>query len=194
MSKGRSLRQEAVRDQLPPNACLTIDELAAALPEYSRRDIVKATLKLISRGLLERVERGCYQLTSAGITSRDAAQALTSGPNEPLTAKTRTRKGSTLRRRIWRVMAVKQKFTIDDLLSVSTRGEEKNARNNVQKYLRCLFKAGYLRELRRAPGEAITSNGFKRYQLIRYTGPQAPVLREDGVFDRNTGEFHERDQ
>ncbi|KZB51096.1 hypothetical protein [Thalassospira xiamenensis] len=194
MSKGRSFRQEVVRDLLPPNACLTIDELASALPEYSRRDIVKATVKLISRGLLERVERGCYQLTPKGIESRDANEALTSGPNEPLTAKTRTKKGSTLRRRVWRVMAVKQKFTIDDLLSVSTRGEEKNARNNVQKYLRCLCKAGYLRELRRTPGEAITSNGFKRYQLIRHTGPLAPVLRQGGVYDSNTGEFHERNQ
>jgi len=194
MSKGRSFIQEAVRDQLPPHACLTIDELDTALPEYPRRKIVMATLKLMSRGLLERVERGCYQLTSKGIANQAAGEALTSGPNAPLTAKTRAKKGTNLRLRIWRAMAVKQKFTIDDLLAVAERGDEKNARNNVQKYLRHLCQAGYLRELRRAPGDAMTSNGFKRYQLVRHTGPRAPALRPNGIYDRNTGEFHERNQ
>jgi hypothetical protein len=194
MSTGRSFLQEAVRDQLPPKACLTIDELANALPDHHRRDIVKATLKLMSRGLLERVERGCYQLTDKGIESRTSSEALTSGPNQPHTAKHRPQKRNNLRQKVWRVMSVKQKFTIDDLLSVAANGEEKNARNNVQKYLRFLSEAGYLRELRRVPGEAITSNGFKRYQLVRHTGPNAPALRHNGVYDRNTGVFHERNQ
>lgn len=194
MSTGRSLIQEAVRDQLPPQACLTIDELDAALTEHSRHNIVKATLKLMSRGLLERVELGCYQLTSKGMESRANGEVLTSGPNAPLTGKARKQKGTNLRLRVWRVMSVKQKFTIDDLLSVTAKGEEKNAHNNVQKYLKHLCQAGYLRELRRAPGEALTSNGFKRYQLIRHTGPQAPVLRKGGIYDRNTGVLHERNQ
>lgn len=194
MNKGRSFLQEAVRDKLPPQSCLTIDELDTALPDHSRKSIVKATLKLMTRGLLERVELGCYQLTDKGIQSRSNGETLTSGPNAPHTAKARKQKGSNLRQRVWRVMPVKQKFTIDDLLGVAANGEEKNARNNVQKYLRFLSEAGYLRELRRVPGEALTSNGFKRYQLIRHTGPKAPVPRKNGVYDRNTGEFHERNQ
>lgn len=194
MNQGRSFLQEAVRDNLPPQACLTIDELDAALPDHSRKSIVKATLKLMTRGLLERVEVGCYQLTDKGIQSRESRETLTSGPNAPHTAKARKQKGSNLRLRVWRVMSVKQKFTIDELLSVAAKGEEKNARNNVQQYLRHLYRAGYLRELRRAPGDALTSNGFKRYQIIRHTGPLAPIPRKNGVFDRNTGELHERDQ
>jgi hypothetical protein len=194
MNSGRSFIQEAVRDQLPPHACLTIDELDAALRNYPRRKIVNATLKLMSRGLIERVERGCYQLTPEGVISRADCEALTSGPNAPHTAKAQKQRGNHLRQRVWRVMPVKIKFTIDDLLSVAAKGEEKNARNNVQKYLRHLCQAGYLRELRRSPGDALTSNGFKRYQIIRHTGPLAPIPRNNGVYDRNTGEFHERNQ
>lgn len=142
MTTGRSFLQEAVRDKLPPQACLTIDELDAALPDHSRKSIVKATLKLITRGLLERVELGCYQLTDKGIQSRARGEILTSGPNAPHTGKARKQKGSNLRMRVWRVMSVKQKFTIDDLLSVTAKGEEKNAHNNIQQYLRHLCRAG----------------------------------------------------
>ncbi|PKR55503.1 hypothetical protein [Thalassospira marina] len=188
---GRATRLEAVRDVLPPQTCLTIDELDAAL-DLPRKEIVKSTQRLMSRGLLERVERGCYQLTAAGIESRAVGEALTSGPTGPDTTKSRKKKAN-LRTRLWRVMCVKQKFIIDELVAIAAKGPEKDARENARKYLRALELAGYLRVLPRQKGEAATSNGFKRFQLIRQTGPRAPEVKRGGqhVFDPNTGAFHD---
>ncbi len=186
---GRGYNQEAVRDAILPDACLTIDQLDVTL-ELPRRDIVKAAGALISRGLIERVERGCFRLTEAGQKSQAEAEVLTSGPNAPLTCK-KTRKKSTLRLRMWRAMAVQKKFTIGDLISAAAKGEEKNARNNAQRYLRALTVVGYLRELPREPGVKMTSNGFKRYAVLRHTGPKAPKLNPGNIYDPNTGETHE---
>jgi hypothetical protein len=188
---GRATRLEAVRDALPPQTCLTIDELDALLG-LPRKEIVKSTLRLMSRGLLERVERGCYQLTLAGIESRAFGEALTSGPIGPGTTKSRKKKPN-LRTRLWRAMCVKQKFTINDLVAICAKGFEKNARENARKYLRALEQAGYLRTLPKQHGEALTSNGFKRFMLIRQTGPQAPEVKRNGqnVYDPNTGVLHD---
>jgi len=188
---GRATRLEAIRDALPPHACLTIDELDV-LVGLPRKEIVKSTSRLMSRGLLERVERGCYQLTAAGIESRKTGEALTSGPISPATTKSRKKKPN-LRTRLWRAMCVKQKFTINDLVAICAKGPEKNPHENARKYLRALEQAGYLRTLPKQHGQALTSNGFKRFQLMRQTGPQAPEVKHGGehVFDPNTGEFHD---
>ena len=51
--------------------------------------------------------------------------------------------------------------------------------------------AGYvMRSAHKAPGTAVTSNGFNLFRLIRDTGPRAPVFsKKRGSFhDFNTGE------
>ncbi len=82
-----------------------------------------------------------------------------------------------------------RKATIPELLSFAAIGEEKAADNNVRKYLLALEKAGYLvRDARRVPGIAPTSNGFARWVLIERTGPWAPIYsnRKRHLYDPNT--------
>jgi hypothetical protein len=63
----------------------------------------------------------------------------------------------------------------------------KGAKSNLQKYLQHLKRAGYLAEVKRAAPTSLTSNGEKRYLLIRNTGPLAPILKitKAQVFDQN---------
>lgn len=164
----------AILTTLGHGSCLTIDQLDTALP-LNRRQISDGAAKLILRGLAERVEAGCYQLTSAGLEAAARGEAITSGPMGRHTAKARKPIADTLRQRAWTAMRMSGAFTVGALVMAAGRGEA-DAENNLQRYLRRLKGAGYVAELPvRERGTALTSNGFKRYRLIRDTGPAAPV-------------------
>ena len=185
---GRAIHQEELLQAIEPGVCLTIDELAD-VTALARRQITNAAMKLITRGFVERVEIGCFQLTAAGRTARDSKVELTCGPNAPRTGVRRQK--PNLRSRVWRAMATVDKFTVRELVAVAQTGEESNAVTNIAGYFRILAKVGYLRQLPvREKGTALTSNGFKRYLRLRHTGPQAPRAnaRDKTVFDPNTGE------
>lgn len=80
--------------------------------------------------------------------------------------------------------------TIHDLVCDAIR-DEADAVNDASRYIRILKAAGYLAEMRgRAPGSRPGSNGFKRFRLIRNTGPRAPLHRSKLAIlhDFNTGE------
>ncbi|MBN2752583.1 MAG: hypothetical protein JXQ84_07725, partial [Rhodospirillaceae bacterium] len=172
---------------LSPDACLTVAELATA-SGMENRAVVKAAAALITRGLAARAEIGCFTLTDEGLVFRAAGQEITSGPMGALTQSYRHRRRPGLQDRLWAALRIKGKASIPELLELAGTGEEKG--NSVHKYTAALTKAGYLRELRRVAGTAPTSNGFKRYALIRDTGPEAPQLRTRShcVYDPNTGE------
>src|SRR5690606_18444992 len=87
---------------IPAGACLTMDQLDP-MTALTRHQIAQAAGKLISRGLLERIEAGCYQLTAEGLAARESGVVLTSGPTGPRTAPQPWRK-DTFRARLWRVM------------------------------------------------------------------------------------------
>jgi len=179
--------QTAVLRTIGPDSCLTIDHLSDALPMISRKKLVMATCIMIETGYLERVERGCYQLTDMGKQAQAEGLVIKSGPRGPIPRLKARRKSMTVR--LWRSMRMHQKFSINDLLIDSVR-DEKTGRDMASRYLRGLEQAGYVFRLQvKAPGTSLTSNGFVRWSLIRDTGPQAPVLRRDGtVFDPNTQE------
>ena len=180
----------AVLDRLADGECHTIDHLDFALEAFARREIVKCAGRLVMRGLLERVELGCYQLTEDGKAALASGERITSGPHRPDRGRCRKPR-RTLRQRAWNAMRMSGTFTIGDIVMAAASGEEKNAENNLQRYFRALVRAHYLVVLPiRAKGTRLTSNGFKRYRLMRDTGPTAPVFRLNSacLFDHNLGE------
>ena len=99
----------------------------------------------------------------------------------------------TLRQKAWRAMQIKGKFTLSDLVRnvVTAADKARNPRNNLGRYVAGLTRIGILVELkRRAAPTSLTSNGEKRWTLVRDLGRQAPVMRRDGlsVYDPNSGQ------
>jgi len=191
---GDATIQRAVLDLLEPGQCLTMDELAAC-PDISRRQISNGAAGLIRRGLVERAEAGCYQLTEAGIEARASGAPLTSGPLSPHTGQRRVRK-VTFRARLWKAMRIRREFTVDELISLAIR-DERDPLSSTHRYLAAMEKAGYILSTpRRKPGTALTSNGYKHYILVRDTGPFAPVLspKNNAIFDPNTRQYHPLDE
>jgi predicted transcriptional regulator len=157
---------------LDRDSCLTTEFLATTTG-LSRKSVVSAVATLIGRGLADRREVGCYTLTAEGESFRAAGGVIKSGPTGPLhqVAARRPRR-ITQRDRLWSAMRILKKFTLGEILTLAGAGSESNA----QHYIAALAGAGYLRQMpRREHGTSLTSNGFKRWQLIRDTGPAAPV-------------------
>jgi len=182
---GEASTQMVVLNILEPGQCLTIAEMEQ-VSGSERRKLVNGAAGLMRRGMVERVEAGCYQLTECGLTAKKSGAPLTSGPNDKLTAVKRYR--NTYRERLWRAMRIRKKFTADDLVMLASRGDEKSPKSNAYKYLNYLRRAGYLLEMpRRIPDGKLTSNGMKQYLLDRDHGPMAPVVRtaKKEIFDPN---------
>ncbi len=111
-------------------------------------------------------------------------------PNRGPNAKVRIVLG-TQRTKIWRAMQIKGgKFSIADLCRCVLTGNEpvKNPRNSISRYVGALAKVGILVEMkRRLPPTSPTSNGEKRWFLVRDLGRHAPVVRNNGdVYDPNS--------
>lgn len=176
-----------VLERLINGECWDLDELTAH-SGLTRRQVVDAAGRLIRDDLAERVERGCYQATDAGVLAWQRGDRLTSGPRESREVR-RTRR-EALNTRLWAALRLERKSCIPDLLVKAVRGGERDAAHNAARYLRALRRAGYVRELPgRAPGSAPTSNGHKRYALLVDSGPLAPVARRDGLYDPNRKEL-----
>lgn len=185
---GNAIRQHVMLDALEPQLCVTVEYFVRMTP-LSRRAVSQAATNLISRGLLERVERGCFQLTRQGVEFKASGQKLTSGPNKPTTGIYK-RCPKSLRSRIWKAIATMDKFTVRDLVGLAATGEEKDAMNNATRFVRDLCRAGYLRRLGvREATAAPTSNGLLRFSKLRHTGPIAPTKRKHGMFDHNLEEL-----
>ncbi|KMK68557.1 hypothetical protein [Puniceibacterium sp. IMCC21224] len=128
---------------------------------------------LVRRGYLVRNKPGEYQLSLHGREALDSNRVITSGPNGPLKSTRKHR--NSFRARAWRAMRVRRVFTMADLISDAEDGNGRHE-SNLSRYLGVLKQAGYVVELaRRTPGSATTSNGYKRFRLVRDTGPIAPV-------------------
>lgn len=110
------------------------------------------------------------------------------GPKSPH-GKVRVVQG-TQRQKIWLAMQIKRKFSIADLCRcVLTGGETaKDPRNNIARYVAGLAKIGVLLEMkRRMAPTSPTSNGEKRWLLVRDLGRKAPVISASGaVYDPNS--------
>jgi len=194
---GEATNQMKIRDAFAGemlDACITTEGLVR-WTDLSKRAIGKAVGGLMLRGYLQREERGCFTLTDAGKASLLAGEMLTSGPKGTHSGKAnKPRRISTLRDKAWRALRMLGRASVPDLLERAAMGSEASAANNLQRWLKSLARAGYVAEMaRRAPGESLTSNGFKRWILLRNSGPVAPIMRRDGVFDRNHQRLYQFD-
>lgn len=163
--------------------------LAEALDVPPKR-VSKAASSLIARGYLTRNRIGLYGISLRGAEAVRTGIVITSGPVDPdatVLARTITH---GFRDRVWRSMRVRGSFTILDLVT-DARRDEADAVNDTSRYIRILKAAGYLSDLPgRVPGTRPGSNGYKRFRLIRNSGPRAPLHRSrlGIVHDFNTGE------
>ncbi|MGO4380346.1 hypothetical protein [Pseudoduganella sp. RAF53_2] len=187
---------EAVKVLACPRGCVK----HAAIMRHTKltsRQVAAACAKLVEHGYLKReeyadntVKPGCYHLTSLGRLAQEEGARLTSGPKGPTgIPKIRT---NSLRDRAWRLLRIRRKASIPELVSVlldagSSQADIDRAENNLAKYIRPLVRAGYLTELRREAPQSLTSNGAKRFLLVRDTGEIAPIPQpaQKTVYDPN---------
>lgn len=166
-----------------PEDCVT-DERMVELTGLTPKQVENCLVRLRRAGFMVRTGPGCHVLTPAGLEA--AGKPFTSGPRGPEHG--RRQRDPGLRQRVWNVLRMGRKVSIDDILLRVVTGTEKDAAGNVGKYLRALARAGYVRRLplREAP-LSMTSNGAIRWHLVSDTGPRAPVcsVARDAVYDPN---------
>lgn len=167
------------------------------------RQVNAACAKLVEHGYLKRdlyadcsVKPGCYKLTALGTAALEEGKKFTSGPKGP-TGKPKPRPDG-LRDRAWRLLRIRRKGSVPELVGLllnadSQTEDTERAQNNLNKYLRQLYLAGYLTEMRREAPTALTSNGAKRFLLVRDTGPLPPIPQPAAktVFDQNEGKQYD---
>jgi hypothetical protein len=93
-----------------------------------------------------------------------------------------------LRARAWWIIRKNKQTTLAELLNVLNDGSHKHADRNLGQYLTLLTKVGVLSRERVDDGK-LTSNGVYRYQLITDLGIKNPIVRDDGIFDPNSGKL-----
>ena len=139
---------------------------------------------LAERGLVTTAE-GAHQITDKGRRALSEGHEVTSGPCSGNAA---SRRGPTLRQRAWRLMRIRDGFSVEDLLGTLCDDNEGDPGRNLRRYITALEAAGYLSPFRRR-GEG----GGKRWFLRREmnTGPEAPALntRAKRLTDHNTGKM-----
>lgn len=155
-------------------ACLLIGDLAAMLG-LTNAQVSQAAALLVGRGLVERIDRGCFQLTEAGRQARALGVTIESGVTGPKRAFRRPPRLS-IRQRAWNAMRITRTFTVPEITTAVAREGDGDVEENLRRYFSELAKGGYLvRSHRRRPGTAPGSNGFAIWSLARDTGPVAPV-------------------
>lgn len=169
----------------------SVTTVAASLAlDVPAKRISKAASSLIARGYLTRSRNGLYGITIAGADAAASGKGITSGPIDASATVLARPVTDGLRDRLWRSMRLRGSFTIHDVVCDAVDGEA-DAVTDAGRYIRHLKAAGYIRDLPgRVPGTRPGSNGFKRFRLVRNTGPRAPLHRSKlGVIhDFNIGE------
>lgn len=175
-------RQMDIARLLAEGPCLTTAEIVARTG-LERRAAATACGLLVRREWVDRLERGCFVLSPKGRAALANGETISCGPAGPLTQRARRPKRRTVQDKIWATIRIRRKVDLTTLVEMSSGG-----RDTVRRYVDRLARAGYLAELRREPGSAPTSNGFKRWTLVDDTGPAAPIFKPTtgAFFDPNT--------
>lgn len=193
---------DAVKTLKCPRGCVKHGDLVKHT-QLTGRQVANACTTLVRHGYLERaayidgmVKPGCYTLTKLGLVALEEGSKVTSGPKGP--TGTRQVRPDSLRDRAWRVLRIRRKVSVPELTGLlmdadSDEAAIARAQNNLNKYLRQLAYAGYLAEMRREAPQSLTSNGAKRFLLVRDTGPLPPIpqLSINKVFDQNEGKQYD---
>lgn len=89
------------------------------------------------------------------------------------------------RQRLWNALRIFKLFSAAEIGPVADASPA-----NVQKYLRALARAGYLR-LERAKRNGCV-DGHAVWRLLRNNGPHCPIVRngDEGVYDPNTSQLY----
>jgi hypothetical protein len=194
----------AIKELVCPKGCVK----HSAIVKHSglkSRQVADACSLLTKHGYIKRdvytddtVKPGCYRLTALGQAALDEGAKLTSGPKGP-NGKARPRPDG-LRDRAWRLLRIRRKASVPEivglLLDAGTNAIDiDRAENNLSKYFRQLMRAGYLSEMRREAPTSPTSNGVKRFLLIRDTGllPPIPQTSQKRVWDQNEEQHYAAD-
>jgi hypothetical protein len=154
---------------------------------FTRKQTAQACALLLRRGYIASRVDGKFWPTDAGRELVEEGRKIVSGRQAGTQGRRLVRQ--SLREKVWRAMVMLRKATIPELVSYVSVGGERDAENNILKYLRALEKAGYVvRDARRVPGTSPTSPGFVRWVLIEKTGPVAPAYSESKkhLYDPNT--------
>lgn len=176
---GEGTRQMEVARLLEPGPCLTIAQMTESAG-CTRRDIAEACGKLVRRGWVDRLERGCFVLSPDGRRALAAGETITSGARRPRSVVRRVRH-RTVRDKMWSAIRITRKFDLAHLEQMTGASYAGACR-----YVSALARAGVLAELQRRPGDAPTSPGHKRWLLVDNLGPLTPQVRADGrVWDPN---------
>lgn len=167
--------------------CVTEARLVE-LTGLTAKQVENACGNLIRHGFLRRTGKGCHKLTVAGGEAILNSASLRSGPKGPQQTGQR-RRAPGLREKVWNVLRMGKKRTLDDIVMLVVEGSERDPRSNVRKYIKALVRAGYVSVMpQREAALNPTSNGCLRYVLTDDTGPIAPVMSvaRGMVYDRNT--------
>jgi hypothetical protein len=179
---------------------VTVEELNLAIPGCNgslrtRKLLVKVNCRLFARGLIKRGRPSVFQGNST-YEATDAGRALIAaggridGHKSERRALPAKRSVSPARAKLWHAMRLKdgKSFTIPDLveLAATTRGEARKLTRIAQDMLKALSRAGIVLALKeRAPGHHPTSNGFRRFRLVRDLGRKAPITGKAFITDPN---------
>jgi hypothetical protein len=186
----------------------SVGEIAQALKQqHARKRVINRLGCLMKHRLVERApdaenrerkfgESGdvaFYRATKEGRAFVKAGKRVKCGRQGPLTGAAAPRE-DTYRARLWKVLRTARKATVPELVEAAatdtaTKAALTRATNQAQIYVKALVRAGVAAVLPvKAKGYAPTSNGFKRFALVRDLGPLAPSTRASGLFDPNTRE------
>lgn len=164
--------------------------LVAAARKVDRRNAQRCLDVLRRRGLVERIETGVYRVTEAGRVAAAKGARVRSGPCGPHTGRRRPRDDS-FAARLWTALCNVQKATVPDLLVIAARPDDRDPAGMARRYLKALERGRYVVALpSRERGTAPTSPGFKKWLLVKETGPEAPILNvtKGTLRDPNTRE------
>jgi len=91
---------------------------------------------------------------------------------------TQSHRVTVARQRAWNAIRIFKVFRASEIAAGADINEA-----NLQKYLLALQRAGYLRVER--PKQNGKSLGHVVWRLVDNTGPQCPIVRQEGVYDPN---------
>jgi hypothetical protein len=161
----------------------------------TRKLLVKVNCRLFARGLITRARaaeyqgKTAYEATAAG-RKLIAEGGSIDGHKSERRALPVNRPKSAARDALWHGMRLKggKSFTVPDLVELAAKSpkDARKLERIAQDFLKALARAGIVLALKdRAPGHHPTSNGFRRYRLVRDLGRRAPITGKAFVTDPN---------
>ncbi len=168
--------QKEIAEKIGDMCLSNSDILSVMESNASSRQINSSLCKLVTHGLVERMEKGCYQLTSKGAAALESDNFYAEHNTAPRQSYRPKRR--TVRDRLWQAMRMLEKFSTKDLI-IRTEARK----DNTQSYIKKLSQAGYISVLRKVGGENL-------YRLIKNTGDKTPFYspKHRAVIDPNTQE------